>query len=182
MNKLLFLIPLSILLSSLLVVSFLIKNKLEYSVSGNKSFPLERPMETTFHPTHSGLNIIVLRLQNPQLMDYNTYTVSLLGEAGNTIKKLEFNAQNVGDPSNIRLQFDPVSNSTDIRTLRIDPVSGGKLHVYIDDSDQISFTAYYRASTFQISWPQFSDLAFFAVWLTLLVGLFVTYLKWQKSS
>lgn len=183
MNKFIYLLPALFVVGALSVVSLFVKNKIDYSILAKKSFPLERPMETAYTPRHNGLNIIILRLQNPQLLDSKNYTLSLLDGSGNVIKAIEFNAKNVGDPSDLRLQFDPIPNSTQIRSLRLSPPTPtDKLHVYIDDADRISFTSYYRSSGLALSWPNFGDTVFFVVWALGLSALFLVGNKWQKHS
>ncbi len=183
MNKIIYTLPVLFVLGVLSTVSVFIKNKVDYEIQAHKSFPLERPMETAYTPSHNGLNIIVLRLQNPQLLDSSTYTLSFLDSSKKVIKQIEFNAKNVGDPSDLRLQFEPIPNSKDIRSVRLTPPTPkDKLHVYIDDADRISFTSYYRSPFFSIALPKISDFMFFIVWALLLSGLFYFGTIWQKRS
>lgn len=165
------------------MVSLFIKNKIDYSIDGSLAYPLEKPMQTSYAPTHAGLNIIVLRLKNPALADENKYTLKLLSGSDTVIKSIDFDARNVGDPADLKLQFDPLVNSQEIRSIRLEPVgTSGKLHVYIDEKDRISFTSYYRRSGFSLSWPVLKDIPFFVAWAIVLTTIFYFSTKWQKQS
>lgn len=164
-----------VLFLCLVIPPLAIRNRLDLDVPSDHPIPITKTMVTAYTPSHDQINIIRLRLKNSRLIDTGQYRLSLLDSSGDVIKAVDFSGRNVGDPSDLRLQFPPLQNSLAITSIELKPLSSDpQLQVYIDSSDNISFTAYYREPG-GLKWPNLSfisaDLGFFFIWFGILVGI-----------
>lgn len=162
--RLLFLGPL-IVGAALILASVASRNRLDTEVPGTSYLPLSEIKPFTFTPKYSGLNIILLRMKNPNLADTSEFVLTI-NRAGQTLRQLNFSGRNIGDPSDIRLQFAPIPDSAgQLLTLTITSPSTS---VKIENG----FRAYYRTSGLSLNLaPLTRDPVFMAVWVLLVFGL-----------
>ena len=131
---------------SMIVVSLTVKNHLERETSQVRFESLYESKDYSFTPVHDGLNIIVLHLKNPGLENNDTYKFSIVDPAG-TIVSQTFTGFNVGDPSDLRFQFEPIRNpDKDKLTIKLEAPSGviKPISVGVDENGEIAFASYYR--------------------------------------
>lgn len=147
-NSLLFVPPL-ILIGVIFFIPTVVRHRLEIDTPSDHWVNINRPLTTLFTPVHSRLDIVILRLKNPGLANTSDYSFSLLDSSSKPLYSTIFSGRNVGDPSDLRLQFPPLDNSTQISSIRIEPASGNftsHLQVLTDADENFSFRAYYRRS------------------------------------
>ncbi len=162
----LFLLGPIIVLVALVLASVASRNRLDVEVPGNSYLPLAEIRPFTFTPQHSGLNIILLRMKNPDLADVSDFVFTVSDASGQVLRQLNFSGRNIGDPSDVRLQFTPIPGSANqLLTLAIASPSKS---VKIENG----FRAYYRTSGPSLNLaPLTRDPVFMAVWALLVFGL-----------
>lgn len=100
-----------VLLSSVLVIRKQVdlvqdQGEVLYQISG------EKRIGQSFTPLHDNLNIIMLDLRNIQIRNEEKITFTLEEkETKEEVRRIEISGANIGDPSRIRFQFDPLSDS-----------------------------------------------------------------------
>ncbi|MEK7090942.1 MAG: hypothetical protein AAB887_00360 [Patescibacteria group bacterium] len=155
-----------IVLAALVLASLASRNRLDTEVSGSSYLPLVETRPITFTPIHSGLNIILLRMKNPNLADTSDFVFTLKDQANQTVRELNFSGRNIGDPSDVRLQFTPILDSANqpLTLTIISPSTSVKI--------ENGFRAYYRTSGLSLNLaPLTRDPVFMVVWALLVFGL-----------
>ncbi len=134
---------------SLIVVAFTVKNHLERETPQVRFESLYESKDYSFTTFHNNLNIIVLHLKNPGLENKDTYKFSIVGPAGILVSQT-FTGFNVGDPSDLRFQFEPIRNADKNKlTIRLEaPLGVSKpLSLGVDENGEIAFASYYRTES-----------------------------------
>lgn len=162
----LFLLGPIIVLAALTLASLASRNRLETEVPGSSYLPISESHPATFTPRHQGLNIILLRMKNPDLADTSNFVFTFSNSAGQVLRQLNFSGRNIGDPSDVRLQFDPIPNSAG-QSLTLTVASPSK-SVKLENG----FRAYYRTTGLSLNLaPLARDPIFMVLWAMLLFGL-----------
>lgn len=168
---------------SLFISLFGVRNRLDTQVFGGRFLEIRDWAETTFMPKHDFLNIIILTLKNPSLENEGTFKFQVTDGNGEILREIEFSGRNVGDPSDARMQFEPLPRSAGKKLiLRIERVSADEPLVSIaaGEKGEIAFSAYYRtinkrqAAQDTLSyWRKgvSNNLSFFGLWAILLFGI-----------
>lgn len=155
-----------IVLAALSLASLASRNRLETEVPGSSYLPISEIRPATFTPRHQGLNIILLRMKNPDLADTSDFIFTLSNSAGQVLRQLNFSGRNIGDPSDVRLQFDPIPDSAG-QTLTL-AVSSPSKSVKLENG----FRAYYRITGFSLNLaPLARDPVFIILWAMFVFGL-----------
>lgn len=72
----------------------------------------DKKVGQTFVANKDNLNIIILDLKNPALGNQQSIYFRLIEiETGRTLREIEISGLNVGDPSSVRFQFEPIRDS-----------------------------------------------------------------------
>lgn len=177
-----------LIVGSVITITFSVRNRLDLETYPVKYENLYDSMEYLFTPDHNNLNIVVLHLKNPGLENNDTYKFSIMSE-GSTIISQYFTGFNVGDPADLRFQFDSITDSADKNLiLRLDSQTKDDtpILVGVDDNGRLAFSSYYRTTnkfngfveiiknlTFHIG----KDPVFFGL---LTAALFLVFLKWKN--
>lgn len=136
-----------------------------------------------FTAKHDFINIVILNFKNPGLANHDQFRFLLLSEKGEILVERLFSGYNIGDPSQVRFQFDPIPNSKNknftISLEALPPTSIPKIGVGAKSENILSFSVYYRANDKKTvlvdflsnMWGKiFKDPLFFISWLfTILV-------------
>lgn len=174
-----------VLLASSLFVHKFIKNRLE-TIRDRSDFTLiSGPIKSSFSPKHDNLNVVVIAFKNPDLKSYDQFVFNVLGDKDEVLRQVEFSGQNMRDPSNIRFQFEPISDIVGKNVwIRVQPKATPGPHpvsISLTKDGQIAFSAYYRSSTgagiikgIVDGWIKRikDDTLFFSIWLGILMTLF----------
>ena len=168
-----------------------VRNRLDTLSSHEQFTVINDSVETSVVVKHDFLNIVILHLKNPSLKNKGNFRFSIISPEGSEIRQLEFTGYNVGDPSDLRFQFDPIPESFGKEfILRVEAVSeeGNLISASTGKDGNLAFSAYYRAiSKTQAlkaifgTWEKIiaNDLTFFVSWVFVL-GLTV-YLANRKE-
>lgn len=145
--------PLTILIAvALICLGFFIslfgvRNRLDAQVFGGKFLEIRDSVETTFIPKHDFLNIIILAFKNPSLDNKGNFKFRIFDENGTVLREVDFSGRNIGDPSNVRVQFEPLPRSAGKNlTLHVERTTADQPLVSIatGDKDEVAFASYYR--------------------------------------
>ena len=184
MNKYL-LIVLLILVSYIFLVMFvsvfLVRNRMDTRVFGEKFIHLNEKNEFRIKSNHNNLNILIIPLKNPALGDDGEYLFQVI-EGGNVIREISFRGSNVGDPSDVRFQFEPIPGSAGKDYGVKFFIASGKtdLLVNVNSENDLSTQSYYRPQSLMVkvegvisNWGRYikNNMVFFALWLGGLVLL-----------
>ncbi len=179
--KLAVFVVITFLFGSLFLSTVIVKNRLDSTNFGNHFVQLDSAYKFELEPQNDKLNILILTFKNPGLGNTNDFDLTL-SQDENVIREVPFSGRNIGDPSDLRFQFDPVINSNGAKyivTLTSDNYSY-PVSIYVDSSGNPSYRTYYRSSSFAGSLSRMStfwmsalinNLSFFIVWLILLGGI-----------
>ena len=169
------------------ISTFLVRNRLDSQFNGSKYELLFGSIESDISVANDNFNILMLTLKNPNIENQENITFQLL-EGGQVIRELHFSGNNVGDPSDVRMQFAPIPDSAGNNyqvNLNISE-SNKPLSVLVGDDGSIAYRAYYRSTNklltiqyFVTSFVSrlFSDMVFVGIWGALVILAFMIYKK-----
>lgn len=184
MNKPLWLsLPFVALLLVVFPITLSVRNRLDDRTYGVRFSKIQDDVERQITPQHNNLNIVILELKNPGLQNKGEFGFYLKDIEGKTLRQSNFSGFNTGDPSALRIQFDPIPNSkgqTLIMQIKKLSDQAPALSIATDKDNKITFATYYKTTNKKDvlndtakTWTQHArnDLAFFSSWI-LLVGCF----------
>ena len=155
-----------LVLSALVLASLASRNRLDTETPGSSYLPLAETRPFTFTPKHSGINIVLLRMKNPDFADTSDFVFTVSNSTGQVLRQLDFSGRNIGDPSDVRLQFAPIPDSAG-QTLTL-TVASASTSVKVENG----FRAYYRTSGLSLNLAPFTrDPVFMVAWAILVFGL-----------
>jgi len=137
----------------------------------------EKGLSQTFIAKHDLINIIILYFKNPGLANRGEYQFLLFGDDGKVLIERAFSGFNVGDPSDIRFQFEPITASKNKKfTITLKSMSATQPYIGVgnDEEKGLSYSVYYRASNKKLALVDliagfgrrfFSDIIFSLFWL-----------------
>ncbi len=103
-----------LLLTFFLVLSlFLVKNRLDFSQNSQQIFInllFKTPMLQTFTAQHNFINIITLQMKNPGMTNKGQFKLTVKKDNLTLVEQL-FSGQNLGDPADVKFQFNPIPSS-----------------------------------------------------------------------
>lgn len=169
-------------------------------IEGESLYPIygEKKIGQTFVSSKNNLNIIELNLKNPALRNQQPIYFRLIEtKTAQTLREIAISGLNIGDPSSIRFQFDPIQDSAgkNYRFYLNSPLSTEKdaIEVYYSPKDiyaegemivsdqkitgELCFTSYYypgskmaviRETIRDFCFRFLSDRSFVFIYLTLL--------------
>ncbi len=147
--------------------TILVKNHLEQDIGVDDFIQITDNMNFNFLVEHGNLNIVVLRMKNPGIANRSKYEIEIKDGDKSLVKQI-ISGSNVGDPSDLRIQFSPVANTKNkVLTIYLNPLekSNDPLKIGINKKGNISLQTFYREHSIQ---PEFytklKDLWFLVVW------------------
>ena len=169
------------------ISTFLVRNRLDNQFNGSKYELLFGSIEGDIVVTNDNFNILMLTLKNPNIENQENISFQLLKD-GQVVRELHFFGSNVGDPSDVRLQFAPIPDSAgnDYKVKLSISESNKPLSVFVGDDGSIAYRAYYRSTNkllviqyFVTSFVSrlFSDMVFVGIWASLIILAFMIYKK-----
>lgn len=140
---------------------FLVRNRLDNQFNGTKYELLLRSYQSELLVNNDNFNIFILTIKNPNLENQENISFKLLKD-GQTVRELQFSGKNVGDPSDIRLQFAPIPDSggKNYQVTLNTPQSDKPLSVYTADNGELAYKAYFRSTKKPLALKNFTT-AFF---------------------
>ena len=180
---LLIIIPVLIFVSVLIVDVFGVRNRADVIKRGTKFEVVDDGISGVLKPEHDGINIVVVQLKNPGLESTNDYVFEVNAD-NQTIRSIVFNGANAGDPSDVRLQFEPIADSSKkLFEIKVKPLDEKDriLQARVDETGNLSYLSYYRvveksdaveSILFNLKQKILSNLVFFGLWLTILYILY----------
>ncbi len=169
------------------ISTFLVRNRLDNQFSGSKYELLLDSIESDISVVNDNFNILMLTFKNPNIENQENISFQLLKD-GQVVRELHFFGNNVGDPSDVRLQFAPIPDSAgnDYKVKLSISESNKPLSVFVGDDGSIAYRAYYRSTNkllviqyFVTSFVSrlFSDMVFVGIWVSLIILAFMIYKK-----
>lgn len=103
-----------ILAGSLFISIFMIRNRIDILQNEQNDYlPLSsgQVISQSFTSRHNFLDMVILNLKNPGLINRDEYQFLLKSEDGEKLFEQTFSGFNIGDPGQIRFQFSPIQDS-----------------------------------------------------------------------
>ena len=184
-----------LLLGSFLVPWLAVKNRFDGSQPQRDLFlslNSSQILNQTFTAEHDFINIIILYFKNPGLANKEEYLFTLKGINGEVLVSQPFSGYNIGDPSDIRFQFEPLVGSKGKKytiELTTDSKTEPSIGVGAEEKKGLSYSVYYRTNNKKLAlvdlvfgfWRRFfTDWLFALFWLSVLTGLLI--LGWGKTD
>jgi hypothetical protein len=169
------------------ISTFLVRNRLDNQFNGSKYELLFGSIEGDIVVANDNFNILMLTLKNPNIENQENISFQLLKD-GQVVRELHFFGSNVGDPSDVRLQFAPIPDSAgnDYKVKLSISESNKPLSVFVGDDGSIAYRAYYRSTDKPLALKNlitsfvsrlFSDMVFVGIWASLIILAFMIYKK-----
>ena len=164
---------------------FLVRNRFDSQQRGTNFRQVKEELKTTVVPRHDFINILMITLKNPGLVNKGEYELEILDENENVIRKMNFSGFNVGDPSDLKFQFSPIEDSNGRKlmvVLRGKVPSGDPIFIDSNENGEIAYRLYYRSTNKMATltgltseWKEkfLNNLIFFISWF-----IFLTILVW----
>jgi hypothetical protein len=160
---------------------FLVNNRLDSQKVGIGFLEVRENIQFELIPNNNNFNIIVFAFKNPGLANKSDYTFSL-SKGDDLLRQINFSGDNVGDPADVKLQFDPIPNSLgNSYTIKIIPKDFERpILINCDSGGTPSYRTYYRTLNKNIvlseavrEWKtNFAEgKLFFIVWVGLLAAV-----------
>lgn len=172
---------LTVFLLSFVFILFGVKNRLDTKVQSSTFLEVRGIVETVFYPKHDFVNVVIIVFKNPNLQSTGKYWFSILDKNGQQLRRMEFSGRNIGDPSDLRFQFDPLEKIAGEKlTIRIEPegqLESNLVSVAATQEGDVAFASYRRqpdtksrARDILGNWKKRvqDDIAFFGVWFIVL--------------
>jgi hypothetical protein len=180
----------------LFIYTFLVigvKNRIDTQNNGQSYVSFNKQATGDIIPRNDYLNIIILRMRNIGIANADDFKFDIYDPNNEMIREITFNGKNVGDPSDVRLQFTPIENSKggNYKFILTSEGLGQSILVGIDNSRKLSYTAYYRTANksnsvrsivFDFVSRAFKDIGFFVIWLLLLSVIIVVDVRYPKTN
>ncbi|PIQ70511.1 hypothetical protein COS55_00205 [Candidatus Shapirobacteria bacterium CG03_land_8_20_14_0_80_40_19] len=181
----------------LLFSLFVVKNRQDASQPLQDSFVAlseKGIIEQTFIAQNDFINIIMLNFKNPNFADKGDFLFSLKSSDGQLLVEMPFSGYNIGDPSTVRFQFEPISLSKNKKFIfSIKSVSSGGVTISMASSKKkgFNYAVYYRtvnkkSEAIDLIGRLFkgllSDPLFLVFWLLLLFLTVWTKIKFSKKE
>ncbi len=168
-----------------IISTFLVRNRLDNQFNGSKYELLFGSIESDVVVENDNFNILMLTLKNPNIENQEDIVFQLF-EDGQIIRELHFSGSNVGDPSDIRLQFAPIAGSAGNNyTVKLSISESDKpISVLVGDDENIAYRAYYKSTNKPLALNNlitsfvsrlFSDMVFIGIWASLIILAYVFY-------
>lgn len=145
----------------------LVKNHIEQDIGVDDFIQITENMNFNFLVEHDNLNIVVLRMKNQGIANKSKYEIEIRDGDKSLVTQI-ISGSNVGDPSDLRIQFSPVADTKNkLLTIFLRPLekSNDPLKIGINKQGHISLQTFYREHSIQPEFfAHFKDLWFLVVW------------------
>ena len=166
------------------VMVFGVRNRVNTKVDGYRFEILNEPIEAELKSKNNYLNIIMLRMKNPGIENDGVFKFELFDEKGNRAREIKFGGMNIGDPGDMRFQFDPIPDSKDkLYKIVITPDEALPIvSIEVSSESELSYTSYFRTINKSLAVRSFVSLlkdkfivnfGFFSLWFLILLGIVV---------
>jgi len=170
---------------------FGVRNRIDTSVTAYKFEVLDSPVSGMLKSNNNFLNILMLRMKNPGIENNGVFKFELLDNQGNQVRQISFGGMNIGDPGDLRFQFESIPDSAgkEYRIILTPDDSEPTVFVEVSKEEEISYTSYFRTVNKSLAAKSFANLlkgkivtnlGFFSFWILLLFGILVYDLR-KKS-
>lgn len=171
--------------------SFIVRDRLDHIVYGNKFLQIDGQYESEVIAQYDNLSTITIHMKNPALE--NTGNISFqIFESDKLIREVGFTGKNIGDPGDVKLKFDPITDSggKSYQAKLTAEINDPKLSVFVDDEDRLGRWFYYRnknglgglfETNATLVQRMFSDVVFLLLWGGSIVIVFFLYTRLNKS-
>ena len=133
------------IVSSLFVTVFLVRNRLDTQYFGERFVQVDKPFKFSFTPNHDNINILIIPLKNPGLINKSEFSLRIYSN-GNIIREIDFSGYNVGDPSDVKFQFEPITGfRNEVLDIEISSSDYQNPILINTDKNGPAFRAYYRS-------------------------------------
>ena len=167
----------ALFLVGVLISVFLVRNRLDNQFNGSKYELLLRSYEADVAVKNSNFNILIITLKNPNLENQENISFQLF-EGNKIIRELQFSGSNVGDPSDVRLQFAPIPDSGEKSYLiKLETTESKKpISIYTADNGRLAYKSYFRSTNKPLALKNFTtsfiarlflDMTFLALWIVI---------------
>ena len=178
---LVFVVILLLIATHFFVSIFLVNNRLDSQKVGVGFLEVRENINFELIPNNNNFNIIVFAMKNPGLANKSDYTFRLLN-GNNLLRQIDFSGDNLGDPGDVKLQFEPIPNSAGNNyTVEIIPKDFERpILINSDSAGAPSYRTYYRTlnknavlSEVVREWKTnlTNNKLFFALWMGLLTSI-----------
>lgn len=143
-----------ILIGFLLIIfpALVITEKMGVMVQGGKPIlPLQAGrfyIQEIKNPSLS-LNSISLQLKNPEIKDNSLIYIEIIDESGETQKDFSIYGSNIGDPSWIKLDFNPINKANLVLRVSGESQFDNSLYLFADQNGHFDLKTTYALSNFQ---------------------------------
>lgn len=170
-----FLLVLLFVSISFIVSVFLVKNRLDSQRSGEKFTEIKSPFLFSITPQEDRVSILIIHLKNPGLRNRNRFNLKIIKNS-EVIREITFSGLNIGDPSDLKFQFDSIANSKNV-DFQIEISASNyqePILIYTNAQDEPFFRLYYRSGgtlsairDWANSWKErfIRNLYFFVLWM-----------------
>jgi hypothetical protein len=128
--------------------TFFVRNRIDSAKSGEKYESVGNLKSTEIVPNHNNFNIVILQLKNPGITNSEDFVFRIYSSTGEILRSINFNGKNIGDPGDLRFQFDPITDSGGktykVEVTRANSGSEGAVKVNVDSNNNLAYTAYFR--------------------------------------
>lgn len=151
-------------------------------------------IEQVFTAKNDFINIIMLNFKNPNFADKGDFLFSLKSLDGQSLFEIPFSGYNIGDPSTIRFQFEPIPSSKNkkfIFSIKSLSPGGSTISVVSSKKNGINYTVYYRTANKKSEAINLvghffkgllSDPLFLVFWLLLIFLIIWVKIKFSKKD
>lgn len=174
---------------SFFMSTFLVKNRISKINYGESYIQLLRPLKFTLNADSKNINIVKLTMKNQGMANSSTFHFDVYSQS-NLVRSLSFSGNNVGDPSDLKLQFDPVVTDGIFTFVISSDDYTNPVLINVDDMGDPSYWIYYRTSDKKSAvssllsyWKLnfLSNSGFFSLWTCLLLAILVIGIKYEKN-
>lgn len=164
-----------------------VRDRLDHIVYGNKFLQIDEVYESEIKSQQDNLSTITIHMKNPALENIGNISFQIV-EGDKLIREVDITGNNVGDPGDVKLKFDPIPNSAGktytgkIIVNQNDP----KLSVFVDDNSALGGWFYYRNQVgisgvfkliFSFVQKLSSDVVFLLLWGTSVLMVSIMYYR-----
>lgn len=168
-----------------------VRNRIDTAVPGDKFEILDNPVSGILKSDNNFLNILMLRMKNPGIENNGVFNFELLDNQGNQVRQISFGGMNIGDPGDLRFQFEPIPDSAgkEYQILVTPDEAQPMVFIEVSKDEEISYTSYFRTVNKSLAAKSFanllkgkisSNIGFFSFWILMLFGILVYDLR-KKS-
>jgi len=181
--KIAFLIGFGLMALAFLFPWLAVRNRLDSNQPYRETFMPLKEKETqkqSFVANHDFVNIIILYFKNPGLANQEEFNFKLKGEDGQVLVEKEFSGFNIGDPGEIRFQFEPLIGTKGKKLsfeLMAQSSAESLISIGTDSERGLSYSVYYRTTNKKMALVELfsgffkrllEDKFFLVIWLLLI--------------